>query len=73
MKTLQVKEYNRLQGIKYDKACREWQPLKGGFPCAEFYYFSYNGNFRRTGYVAYDDYKSIWRPTKHEAIKAFEL
>jgi len=72
MEVLQVKKYNALQEIKYDKACHEWDSAKGGFPQAAFYFFSTSfGTFRQTGYVAFGGQKSVWRPTKKEAILAW--
>lgn len=73
MQVLQVIEYNRQAEIKYHKNCGEWQPKNGGFPQAAFYFYSTNyGSFRRTGYVAFDITRSIWRPTKKEAIQTFK-
>lgn len=76
MKVLKVRDYNDLQGIEYDKRCKEWTPEQGGFPQAAFYFFSnhvgrYAGLYRLTGYVAYDEHKAILRDTKSQAVAAF--
>jgi hypothetical protein len=72
MKVLQVKKYNKTQEKRYHEDCRSWKPQKGGFPQAAFYFFSTNfGSFRKTGYVAFNEGSSFWRPTKKEAVEAF--
>jgi hypothetical protein len=72
MKVLQVKKYNAIQKIKYSKSCEKWKPLDGGFPQAAFYFFSTTyGTYRKTGYVAFEKNKAIWRPTKKEAMEEF--
>ena len=77
MKILPVREYNRLDLIKYEKRWDEWAG-KGGYnsnqlhPQQAFYcFYSQSGQFRKTGYVAFDDNRAIWRKTKKEAIAAF--
>lgn len=77
MKVLQVKEYNRIEMQKYSKRCDEWSDLGGHnsgqpFPQQAFFGFYTNqGQFRQTGYVAFNDKKACWRATKKEAIEAF--
>jgi hypothetical protein len=74
MEVLQVKKFNALQDIKYSKACQEWKFGNGGFPQAVFYFSCTNwGQFRRTGYVAFDYRANVWRKTKREAIEAFNF
>ena len=77
MKIVHVKEYNRIELDKYSKRCDEWLK-KGGynsrldFPQQAFYgFYTQQGNFRETGYVAFDQQKAVWRRTKKEAIEAF--
>lgn len=63
--------------IKYCKRCDEWSE-KGGFnsrqmfPQQAFYgFYTRQGQFRETGYVAFTEHKAVWRKTKKEAIEAF--
>jgi hypothetical protein len=72
MQVLQVKQYNAKQKAKYSEATSAWRPEQGGFPQAAFYFFSTSqGQFRRKGFVAFENNKAIWRSTKKEAITAF--
>ena len=65
MKILTVKEYNTKQEIKYNKAVKEWDYKKGGFPYIGFYlFFDEKGNRGEKGFVAVDAIRAIWRPTK---------
>ena len=73
MQVVQVQKYNAMQEIKYTERCREWHPDDGRFPQAAFFFFSTNyGAFRKTGYVAPEHNRAVWRPTKREAIQAFK-
>ncbi len=72
MQVVPVKEYNRQQEIKYSQDCQDWTSSQGGFPQAAFYFFSTNrGEFRRTGWVAFDKRSAVLRKTKQAAITAF--
>ena len=77
MQVLQVKNYNNSEMARYSKACENWSDnggLNSGvyFPQQAFYGFYTNrGEFKQTGYVAFNDKKAILRKTKKEAIQAF--
>ncbi len=73
MKVLQVQDYNNLMETKYHEATKAWKPSEGGFPQADFYFFSYNGKFRKTGYVAFDEHKAVLRPRKKDALRVYSL
>lgn len=74
VKTLPVKEYNRLQLIKYSKDCSKYEFGKGGFPQVAFYmFYTQKGIQRESGYVT--TYKiggvergAVWAKTKKESI-----
>ena len=72
---MQVKEYNRMEMMEYDKKCNElaeeWRQGNCSFPQQSLYGFYYNGNFRQTGYVAFDGRRAILRKTKKQAIQDF--
>jgi hypothetical protein len=77
MKVVQVKEYNRIELIKYSKRCDEWVENGGYnsrqfFPQQAFYgFYTRQGKFRGKGYVAFTEQRAVWRRTKKEAIKEF--
>ncbi len=74
MEVLQVKKFNALQEKRYNEACKAWKPEDGGFPQAAFYFSCTNqGQFRETGYIAFDYRANVWRATKKEAIEAFNF
>ncbi len=74
MKVLQVKKYNARQEVRYHEACEAWKSEEGGFPQAAFYFScTNNGNYRKVGYIAFNDRKSVWGLTKKEAIRAFRV
>ena len=68
-----MNEYNRLEIIKYYNKCDEWRKENNNniIPQQAFFGFYHNGNFRKTGFVAFDDNKAVWKKTKKEAIEYF--
>jgi len=76
MKVLQVKQYNQYDLQRYSKKYDEWRE-KGGYntnnypPQQAFFGFYHNGNFRQTGYVAFDEHSAYLAKTKREAIKKY--
>ena len=39
MKVMAIKDYNKMQEVKYRKAVAGWKPEKGGFPFRPMYFF----------------------------------
>ena len=75
MQTLQVKKYNALEMVKYSKVCDDYSN-KGDysqpFPQQAFWGFYTNqGNFRETGYVAFDNRRAVLAKTKKLAVIKF--
>ncbi|MDD4290601.1 MAG: hypothetical protein PHH83_05040 [Patescibacteria group bacterium] len=78
MKILQVQKYNEYDLQRYSKRYDEWRD-NGGYntsnnpPQQAFYCFYHNGNFRKTGYVAFDEHSAYLAKNKKEAIKKYQL
>jgi hypothetical protein len=70
MKVITVKEYNQMEMRRYEKAWDEWEK-NGGYnsrqihPQQAFYgFYTRHGQFRETGYVAFNNRKAVWRGQK---------
>jgi len=77
VQVLQVKKYNSREMVEYGKKWDEWSK-EGGYNSnnyppqqAFFGFYTPQGQFRQTGYVAFEQNRAYWRPTKKEAIEAF--
>lgn len=69
IEVMPVADYNARQASRYSEACRKWEPSRGGFPQAAFYFFcTSRGEKRARGYVAINGNVQWWAKTKREAI-----
>lgn len=74
MEVMTTKHYNVHQRIKYGEDVRKWGEENNHniIPQIVFYFFhNANGSVKTTGYVAFNNTRSVLRSTKKEAIKAF--
>ena len=71
MRIQQVKDYNRDEMIRYSERVDEWkkEDKNNIIPQQAFFgFYTSQGNFRETGYVASEDKMAFWAKTKKEAI-----
>lgn len=75
MKVLQVKQYNDLEMNKWEEAVEKWKEdccSNNIIPQIAFFGFRIsNGELHKTGYVAFDEHRSVRAWTKKEAIKKY--
>ena len=74
MKVLQVKEYNKMDMMKWNKRVELWKEENRNNIIPQIACIGFrqtDGEMKQYGYVAFGDSKAIWKKTKKEAIKAF--